>query len=224
MSDLEVKICGLSTAETVSAAVSAGADYVGFLFFAKSPRYIDPSKAQRLAELVPKTVQKVAVTVDPDDHLLAQIIEHLQPNIVQLHGTETPERVNEIKQRFGIVAMKALAIGDEDDLAAIERYRGGADRFLFDATPPKGAVLPGGNGLSFDWRLMRALDRDTDYMLSGGLNADNIAAAISLTGATAVDVSSGVETEPGIKDVSKIRQFLRAAGKPPVSADAAERV
>jgi len=206
----EVKICGLKTAETVERAVALGASHIGFIFFPKSPRNIEPDDAGRLAERVRGRAKVVAVTVDADSDDLDEIVSALSPDILQLHGSESPERVLSIEALYGLPVMKALSIREAGDLDRIDPYVGIADRFLLDAKPPAGSELPGGNGVSFDWRLLDALDGGVDYMLSGGLNADNIGKALALTGARAVDISSGVESAPGVKDVKLMDAFFEA--------------
>ncbi|WP_046120624.1 phosphoribosylanthranilate isomerase [Ensifer aridi] len=206
----EVKICGLKTAEAVERAVALGASHIGFIFFPKSPRNIEPDDAGRLAERVRGRAKVVAVTVDADSDDLDEIVSALSPDILQLHGSESPERVLSIKALYGLPVMKALSIREAGDLDRIDPYVGIADRFLLDAKPPAGSELPGGNGVSFDWRLLDALDGGVDYMLSGGLNADNIGQALALTGARAVDISSGVESAPGVKDVKLMDAFFEA--------------
>jgi phosphoribosylanthranilate isomerase len=213
----EVKICGLKTAEAVDRAVALGAGYTGFIFFAKSPRNIEPDDAGRLAERIRGKAKIVAVTVDADNDDLDEIVSALSPDILQLHGNESPERVLNVKAVYGLPVIKALSIRDADDLRRIEPYIGIADRFLFDAKPPKGSDLPGGNGVSFDWTLLDTLDESVDYMLSGGLNAQNIGEALALTGAKAIDTSSGVESAPGIKDLGRMEEFFDAVAR----ADAA---
>ncbi|MBD0413713.1 phosphoribosylanthranilate isomerase [Oryzicola mucosus] len=207
---LDIKICGLKTEEALQAALDGGASHVGFIFFAKSPRHLEVREAGRLRKLADGRAQAVAVTVDADDAELDVIVEAMRPDMLQLHGKETPERVAEVKARYSLPVMKAFSIREAADLAGIEPYKGVADRFLFDAKPPKGSELPGGNGVSFDWRLLAALDGNIDYMLSGGLNAANIGDALSLTHAPGIDISSGVESAPGVKDVALIDQFFRA--------------
>ena len=207
----DIKICGLKTEEAVDKAVSLGASHVGFIFFAKSPRNIEPSDAGRLAERVRGRVKIVAVTVNADNDTLDEIVDQLAPDILQLHGSESPDRVLNVKAVYGLPVMKAFSVRDADDLRKIEPYIGIADRFLFDAKPPAGSELPGGNGVSFDWTLMHLLDGGVDYMLSGGLNKDNIAEAIRLTGAPGIDVSSGVESAPGVKDLGLMEAFFEAA-------------
>lgn len=206
----DLKICGLKTPETVAAVLDGGVTHVGFIFFAKSPRHIRVEEAGRLRVAAKDRAQVVAVTVDADDEYLAKIVEHVRPDILQLHGQETPERLKALKTRFGLPVIKAFAIRNFDDFEAIKPYKGIADRFLFDAKPPKDSQLPGGNGVSFDWELLTKLDGDVDYMLSGGLNAGNIAQALVKTGAQAIDVSSGVELSAGKKDVRLINEFLHA--------------
>jgi phosphoribosylanthranilate isomerase len=208
---LLVKICGLSTPDALDAALEAGADMVGFVFFAPSPRNISLDTARSLSVRVNDRAGKVALTVDADDLVLAQIVDALKPDMLQLHGQETPERVTAIKQRFGLPAMKVLPIETKADLAAISNYTGVADRLLFDARPPRDATRPGGLGKPFDWRLLENLDLPLPFMLSGGLHAGNVAEALRITRAPGVDVSSGVERAPGLKDPDKIRDFVRAA-------------
>jgi len=208
---LLIKICGLSTPDALDAALDAGADMVGFVFFGPSPRNISLETARSLSARVKDRAERVALTVDADDLVLAQIIDALKPDVLQLHGHETPERVAAIKQRFSLPAMKALAIETHADLAAIAPYTSVADRLLFDARPPRDATRPGGLGKPFDWRLLENLDLPIPFMLSGGLHADNVAEALRITRAGGVDVSSGVESAPGVKDPDKIRAFVRAA-------------
>ena len=213
---LDIKICGLKTEETLGAALAGGASHVGFIFFPKSPRYILPADAGRLRKAAIGRAKAVAVTVDADDATLDAIVAEMTPDMLQFHGSETPERVLAAKARYGLPVMKAFSIRDAADLAAIEAYRGIADRFLFDAKPPKGAELPGGNGVPFDWRLLATLGSDTPYMLSGGLNAGNIGEALRLVHPAGIDISSGVESAPGVKDAGLIEAFfraVRAAGK-----------
>jgi phosphoribosylanthranilate isomerase len=206
-----VKICGLSTPDTLDVALDAGADMVGFMFFAASPRNVTLPAARALRERVRGRAEVVAVTVDADDAFLAGIVDVLKPDIFQLHGKETPARVSAIHQRFAVPVMKVLAIETKSDLGAIPLYARTADRFLFDAKAPRDATRPGGLGVPFDWHLLEGLDLSVPYMLSGGLDADNVATALRITRAPGVDVSSGVESAPGIKDPDKIRAFIRAA-------------
>ncbi|ASY70980.1 phosphoribosylanthranilate isomerase [Sinorhizobium fredii] len=207
---MDVKICGLKTAEAVEHAVARGASHAGFIFFPKSPRNIEPDDAGRLAERIRGRAKIVAVTVDADNDDLDEIVSALKPDILQLHGSEDPERVLTVKAIYGLPVMKALSIREASDLDRIDSYLGIVDRFLFDAKPPAGSELPGGNGVSFDWRLLDALDGSVDYMLSGGLNAENIGEALALTGARAVDTSSGVESAPGVKDLKLMDAFFDA--------------
>lgn len=209
----EVKICGLKTAEAVDRAVALGADYAGFIFFPKSPRNIEPDDAGRLAQRIRGRAKIVAVTVDAGSDEIDEIVSALSPDILQLHGSENPERVLTVKAVYGLPVIKAFSVREADDLRRIEPYIGIADRFLFDAKPPKGSDLPGGNGVTFDWRLLAALDPGLDYMLSGGLNADNIGEALALTGARAVDISSGVESAPGVKDIKRMEEFFQAVAQ-----------
>ncbi|MDX0501641.1 phosphoribosylanthranilate isomerase [Sinorhizobium medicae] len=206
----EVKICGLKTAEALQRAVALGASHTGFIFFPKSPRIIEPDDAGRLAELARGRAKIVAVTVDADNDDLDEIVSALHPEVLQLHGSENPERVLAIKALYGLPVIKALPIREASDLERIAPYIGIADRFLLDAKPPAGSDLPGGNGVSFDWRLLDALDANVDYMLSGGLNASNVEDALALTGARAIDTSSGVESAPGIKDLTLMDAFFEA--------------
>ena len=206
------KICGLTTPQAVAAAVDAGAAYVGFNFFPKSPRYLTIEAARTLALNVPEGVAKVALTVDADDTLLDAITATVPLDMLQLHGAETAQRVAEVKSRYGLPVMKAMGIADAPDLEAIDAYSSVADQILVDAKPPKDAELPGGNGLPFDWRLIAGRRWSTPWMLAGGLTPENVGEAIRLTGARQVDVSSGVESSIGVKDISAILAFIRAAG------------
>jgi len=207
-----VKICGLNSVEALDAALGAGADLVGFVRYSRSPRHLGLDEAGILSRRAKGRALRVALTVDASDGELADIVAALDPDLLQLHGDESPERVAAIRARFGRPVMKAVGIAEESDLAALDRYAGVADRLLLDAKPPKNAeALPGGNGLAFDWRLVAGLDPALAIMLSGGLAPENVAAAIELSGARALDVSSGVERRPGEKDPEKIERFVRAA-------------
>ena len=208
---LIVKICGLSTPETLDVAVDAGADMVGFVFFLPSPRHLGLKTARDLGKHVRRRAVKVALTVDADDATLADIVEALQPDILQLHGRETVARLRDVKQKFGLQVMKALAVETAADLASLPFYAAVADRILFDARAPKEATRPGGLGAVFDWHVLENLDLKLPFMVSGGLNAGNVAEAVRVTRAGGVDVSSGVERAPGIKDPEMIRAFIRAA-------------
>ena len=184
---------------------------VGFVFFPRSPRHVELDQAAILSALTGTRSAKVALTVDASDEALSAIIDALKPDILQLHGHETPERTAEIRSRFGIPVMKALGVASVADLSDVKAYEQLADRLLFDAKPPKNAALPGGNGLVFDWQILSGLDLTKPFMVSGGLDPSNVATALAMTGAPGVDVSSGVETTPGIKDPSKIKAFIDAA-------------
>jgi len=208
---LIVKICGLSTRETLDVALQAGADMVGFVFFPASPRHLGLETARDLGSQAKGRAIKVALTVDADDATLANIVEALQPDILQLHGRETVARLRDIKQTFGLQVMKAIAIETPADLASLPGYAAVADRVLFDARAPRGATRPGGLGAVFDWHVLENLDLKLPFMVSGGLNAENIAEAVRVTRAGGVDVSSGVERAPGVKDPEMIRAFIRAA-------------
>ena len=207
---LDIKICGLKTVDALDAALAGGASHVGFIFFAKSPRNVAPDVAGRLRRAATGKAKAVAVTVDADDAALDRIVAEMTPDMLQLHGGETPARVAAVKARYGLPVMKALAISEAADLASIEPFRGVADRFLFDAKAPSDSVLPGGNGVSFDWRLLANLDPGVDYMLSGGLDAANVGDALRLANPPGIDVSSGVESAPGVKDTALIADFLDA--------------
>lgn len=209
-----VKICGLTTTDDVAAVAAAGARYAGLVFFAKSPRHLEIDQARTLALEIPEGVAKVALTVNADDATLDAITAQVPLDMLQLHGKESVERVQEVRARYGLPVMKAIGIADEADLAQISTYTQVADQLLIDAKPPKHADLPGGNGLAFDWRLLAGRRWATPWMLAGGLNPENVAEAIHLTGATQVDVSSGVESAPGVKNAKKIADFVQAATNP----------
>ena len=207
-----VKICGLSTPDTLDAALEAGADMIGLVRFPKSPRHVEPEAGATLADRARGRAQVVALLVDPDDDELDRTLRALRPDLLQLHGRESPERVAEIRARFAVPVMKAVGIADEADVARLAIYAPVSDRLLVDAKPPRTAdALPGGNGLSFDWRLVTGLDLGKPLMLSGGLDPANVAAALRLTGLGGVDVSSGVESAPGVKDRARIAAFVGAA-------------
>jgi phosphoribosylanthranilate isomerase len=208
---LIVKICGLSTPETLDAALQAGADMVGFVFFPPSPRHIGLETARDLGQQARGRAVKVALTVDADDATLANIVETLRPDILQLHGRETVARLRDIKQAFGLPVMKAIAVETPADLVPLPGYGTVADRILFDARAPRGATRPGGLGAVFDWHVLDRLDLAIPFMVSGGLTRENIVAAVGLTRAGGVDVSSGVERAPGIKDPAMIEAFIRTA-------------
>ena len=208
---LIVKICGLSTPETLDAALVGGADMVGFVFFPPSPRHVTLDVARALGRQAKGRAVKVALSVDADDADLENSIDALKPDILQLHGKESVARVRDIKQKFGLPVMKALAVETRADLAALPGYAAVCDRILFDAKPPKDATRPGGLGAVFDWHLLEGLDLKLPFMVSGGLTAANVAEALRITRAGGVDISSGVESAPGIKDPELIRAFIRAA-------------
>lgn len=208
---LLVKICGLTTRDTLDAALQAGADMVGFVFFPASPRHLALQAARDLGRQAAGRAQKVALTVDADDATIENIIETLRPDLLQLHGHESVARVRDIKQRFGLPVMKAIAVETAADLSALPGYAVVCDRILFDARAPKGATRPGGLGAPFDWHLLENLKLELPFMVSGGLSAGNVSEALSITHAGGVDVSSGVERAPGVKDCDMIRDFVRAA-------------
>ena len=208
-----VKICGLSTATTLDAALDAGADMVGFVFFPKSPRHLDWERARALGQRARGRAKIVALSVDADDDTLHRIVEALSPDLMQLHGAETPERVKRIGELFARPTMKAIGVAARADLALAKAYESVADYLLIDAKPPKDAALPGGNGRPFDWSLTRDFRPGVPWLLSGGLDPENVATAIALSGARGVDVSSGVERAPGVKDERRIRAFVAAAGR-----------
>ena len=211
MPDVSVKICGLTAPDHVRAAVDAGARYLGFNFFAKSPRYVSPQQAAELATHVPAGVAKVALVVNAPDEVLDDITQNAPFDILQLHGGESIERVQQIKDRYGLPVMKVIGVADEADLAAIDAFSDVVDQLLIDAKPPKNAVLPGGNGLAFDWRLLAGRKYwRKPWMLAGGLTPDNVAEAIRMTGARQVDVASGVESAPGVKDAALMKAFIDA--------------
>ena len=208
---LLVKICGLSTRETLDVALGANADMVEFVFFPPSPRHLSLETARELGRQAKGRAAKVALTVDADDAMLANIVETLQPDLLQLHGKETIARLRDIKQKFGLPVMKALPVETAADLAPLAGYATVADRILFDARAPKEATRPGGLGAVFDWHLLEKLDLQLPFMVSGGLHVGNVAEAVRVTRAGGVDVSSGVERSPGVKDPEMIRAFIRAA-------------
>lgn len=210
MPDIRVKICGLRQAADVAAAATAGAAYAGFVFFAKSPRNVSIPQARALALAAPLGLAKVALTVDASEADLDAIVEAVPLDMLQLHGKESPDRVAAIRARYGLPVMKAVGVADEGDLAALFDYSLVADQILVDAKPPTSAPLPGGNGLAFDWRLLTGRHWLRPWMLAGGLTPENVAEAIRLTNARQVDVSSGVESAPGVKDPARIAAFVEA--------------
>ena len=206
---VKVKICGVRTPAVIEAAAEAGADFVGLVLFPRSPRHVEVEAARVLAAIAKGRLGTVAVLVDPDDALIDEVVERVRPDLLQLHGTETPERVAVIKARSGLPVMKAIAVAGAGDVAKADAYTGSADYVLFDAKAPAGAMLPGGNGVVFDWRASQTAK--APFALSGGLTPDTVGEAILLTGAALVDVSSGVERAPGEKDLALVRRFIQAA-------------
>ena len=209
-----VKICGLTSPEGVAAAVSAGARYLGFVFFAKSPRHVTPEQAAALAAEVPLGIAKVGLFVNPDDALLQTVLAQVPLDMIQLHGSESPARVTEVRALTGLPVMKAVGVAEPRDLDALWDYGLVADMLLIDAKPPKDAELPGGNGLAFDWRLLAGRQILKPWLLAGGLTPENVSQALRLTRAPGVDVSSGVESAPGVKDPDRIRDFIARATAP----------
>lgn len=212
MSDVRVKICGLRSAADVAAAADAGASYVGFVFFPKSPRHVTFDEAAALAVDTPVGVAKVALVVNADDAFLDELTAKVPLDMLQLHGAETPQRVAEVKARYGLPVMKAIGIADAGDLDQIDAYADVADQLLIEAKPPKGSDLPGGNGVTFDWTLLKGRKYwKVPWMLAGGLTLENVGEAIAVSGARQVDLSSGVESAPGVKDPALIHAFVAAA-------------
>ncbi len=211
MPDVRVKICGLTRAEDVAATAAAGAAYAGLVFFPRSPRNLSPAAARALALEVPAGMARVGLTVDADDALIDAILREVPLDLLQLHGEESPERVAALRARSGLAVIKAVGVAGPEDLAAIERFGKVADMLLVDAKPPPGAALPGGNGLAFDWRLIAGRRWPCPWLLAGGLTPENVADAVRLTGARQVDVSSGVDAAPGVKDAARIAAFVAAA-------------
>lgn len=216
--DVIVKICGLSTRPTLAAALEAGADMVGFVFFPPSPRFVSAETAAELAAEARGRAEIAALTVDADDRILAEIVDRVRPDWLQLHGRETPERVATVAKRFGVKTMKAIGVSTAADLALARDYAAVADWLMLDAKAPKGAVLPGGNGVPFDWTILSGFRSPLPYLLSGGLNPANVAEALAATMAPGVDVSSGVETAPGRKDADLITAFVRNARRAAAAA------
>ncbi len=218
MPDIRVKICGLRSIADVEAVTAAGAGYIGLNFFPKSPRFVTLATARELALATPLGMAKVALTVDADNALLDSIVDAMPLDMLQLHGHETPDRVAEVRARYGLAVMKVIGVRDEGDLADLFDFSTVADQIMIDAKPPKDAVLPGGNGVAFDWRLVAQRRWLRPWMLAGGLTSANVAEAIRLTNARQVDVASGVESAPGVKDPEKITAFVSAATQdgPPI--------
>lgn len=211
MTDVRVKICGLRSEADMQAVAEAGANYAGLVFFAKSPRNVSVAQARDVALAAPVGMAKVGLVVNPTDADLEAILRDVPLDILQLHGSESPERVADLRARYGLPVMKAVGVADAEDLGKLTAYGAVADQILVDAKPPKNADLPGGNGLAFDWRLIAGKRWFLPWMLAGGLDPANVAQAVAMTGATQVDVSSGVESAPGVKDAGKIKAFVRAA-------------
>jgi len=208
---VQVKICGLNDPLAVAAAVEGGCDLVGVVFFPKSPRAVTPERAAELLDAVPRRIKRVGLFVEPDDRLLDQVLGRVRLDLVQLHGKETPERVETVRTGWGLPVMKAIGISVATDFDRVRAYLDVADRLMFDAKPPAGADRPGGNARAFDWTLLAGRKWRLPWMLAGGLTARNVAGAIKRSGARAVDVSSGVESAPGVKDPKKIASFIKAA-------------
>ena len=209
---VQVKICGLTRPQDLDAVVAARAAYAGFVFFAKSPRALSPAQARALTLAAPPGLARIGLFVDAEDALIDAVLAEAPLDMLQLHGHESPERLADLRARHGLPIIKAVGVAGAEDLPALTTYGRVADMLLVDAKPPRDAVLPGGNGLSFDWRLIAGRRWPVPWMLAGGLDAGNVADAIALTGARQVDVSSGVESAPGIKDPAKIAAFCAAAG------------
>jgi phosphoribosylanthranilate isomerase len=215
---LDIKICGLKTPEAVDHAVALGATHIGFIFFGKSPRHIEPADAGRLADRVRGRAKIVSVSVDADNDELDEIMAMIRPDILQLHGRESPDRVLTVKAVTGLPVWKALSISEAKDLERADDYDGIANRYLFDAKRPKNSELPGGNGVSFDWTLLAGLSEQIDYMLSGGLDKDNVAEALRIAKPTGIDLSSGVESSPGVKSLQMMDEFFAAVRAARVAA------
>lgn len=205
-----VKICGITDEDGLAAAVANGADFIGMVFFPPSPRFITPEQAAELVDLLPDEVRKVGLFVDPDDATLHQVLSGVRFDLIQLHGTESPERVEGIRQEWAVPVMKMIPVSAADDLIAAEAYFDVADWLLFDARPPAGSTRPGGNAVAFDWSILQGRSWPLPWMLAGGLTPENVADAIRASGAQAVDVSSGVEDRPGVKSADRIRAFIDA--------------
>jgi len=208
---IQVKICGLKDRDSVVAAVENGADYLGVVFFPPSPRNIAPEQAADIIDGIPNEVGKVGLFVDPDDDFIENVLRYVRLDLIQLHGKETPARVEEVRQNYGLPVMKACPVSDENDIKAARAYEGVADHLLFDAKPPKGATRPGGNFVTFDWNLLKEQKWSCPWMLAGGLHQGNVLEAVEASSAPAVDISSGVEIEPGVKSPEMIQQFLAVA-------------
>lgn len=215
---VRVKICGITSQQLMRDVGNAGAQYAGLVFFEKSPRNLSLDKARSIALEAPTGLAKVALVVNPSDRFLDSLTTTVPLDMIQLHGSETPQRVSEIKQKTGLPVMKAIGVAEEDDLKKLDVYATVADQLMVDAKPAKDAILPGGNGYAFDWSLLQGRRWTGPWMLAGGLNPENVAQAIAITGAQQIDVSSGVEIRPGEKDKQKINAFVRAAQKHSLAA------
>ena len=215
---VRVKICGVTSQQLMRDVGNAGAQYAGLVFFEKSPRNLSLDKARSIALEAPTGLAKVALVVNPSDRFLDSLTTTVPLDMIQLHGSETPQRVSEIKQKTGLPVMKAIGVAEQDDLKKLDVYATVADQLLVDAKPAKDAILPGGNGSAFDWSLLQGRRWTGPWMLAGGLNPENVAQAIAITGAQQIDVSSGVEIRPGEKDKQKINAFVRAAQKHSLAA------
>ncbi|MFL2795869.1 MAG: phosphoribosylanthranilate isomerase [Paracoccaceae bacterium] len=209
-SKIRVKICGIKNTADMDASIKYGTHYAGLMFFEKSPRFVDLNRAKKLSLHAGNKIKKVAVTVNLTNQILDEIVKKVPLDFIQLHGEETPERVHEIKIRYKLPVIKAIGISDVSDLNLISLFKDVADQLLIDAKPPSSSVLPGGNGLNFDWKLLKDFEFRCPWLLAGGLNSGNAAEAIALTGATQLDLSSGVEKAPGLKDHTKISLFMSA--------------
>ena len=207
-SKIRVKICGITNKQDMDAIIKYDAYYAGLMFFEKSPRFVETELARQLSLHAGNNIKKVAVAVNPDTRFLDEIVENVPLDFIQLHGEETPERVKEIKLKYQLPVIKAIGISEAKDLKLVSIFSKVSDQILIDAKPPKSFVLPGGNGLSFDWKLIKNIEFDCPWLLAGGLNSKNAANAIDLTGATQLDLSSGVERSPGVKDDNKISSFM----------------
>lgn len=210
---IKTKICGLRTKEAVDTSLAYGASYLGFVFYSPSPRNISPEDAAAICKHVPSTVKRVAVTVSMSNSELEALLKAFTPDYLQLHGNESPERVKEVQLQYSIPIIKAISVSSAEDITLAARYEKYTDMLLFDAKPPKDAVLPGGNGVSFDWNLLKDAKMTRPWFLSGGLSCQNIAQALKNSGATMVDVSSGIESSPGVKDIARIKEFLTLSAK-----------
>lgn len=208
---IDVKICGITDDNALEAAVNCGADYIGLVFYPPSPRAVTVARALELVEFLPDDIQVVGLFVDPDDALLNHVLTHLRVDLLQFHGSESPERLEEIRLEYGLPVMKMIPVSCAEDLTAAEPYLAVCDQLLFDAKPPKDATLPGGNAIAFDWTILQGRRWGLPWMLAGGLTPENVAEAVRISGAKAVDVSSGVESSPGVKDPEKINAFIKAA-------------